>query len=281
MRRAIIGYNNRIDSATLSGGSWQAPLTNIQTRYLQEKARSTDASLSSTVIDVNLGEYRVINIVGITAHNFSVDAIYRLTAGETAGASDVYDSGWLEAWPAVYGTSELEWEDDNFWDGKLTQEEREGYNACIAVETAIVGAQYWRIEINDTGNPDGFVEIGRLFFGRVFEPEKGFEVGAEISWDDKSEINQTLQAVDIYNRIQKFRRATLIAPILTREQAYQQAFEMQRLSGTTEEVLLIGEAGNPAETPRQSFIGRFDRLNPIRASHYDICSTGFEIKELI
>ena len=71
MEKVVIGYKNRIDEAVLSGGSWQAPLTNIQTLRLAQKARSTNAVTSSTKMDIFLPKSRMVNILGVHAHNIS------------------------------------------------------------------------------------------------------------------------------------------------------------------------------------------------------------------
>lgn len=282
MKRVVLGYQNRIDSAVLSGGNWQAPLSNLQTRFLQQRARSTDVDLSSTIIGIDLQQDRPISMFAIAAHSISIDGKYRLTAGTAAGLSDLLDSGWLDVWPAVYATESLEWEDDNFWDGRLSEEDREGYNACIVLETPITRARYWRIEIDDTvSNTAGYIELGRVFLGRRFIPERSVEVGGELAWNDKSEITQSLQQVDIYNKIQMYRSATVSMPVLSQTDAMSGAFELMRTAGTTEEILFIGNADEPSEMLRQSFLGRFERLSPVKAAHYNLFATTFEIKELI
>lgn len=281
MKRAIIGYQNRIDEAALSGGSWQAPLVNIQNRELQVKARSTNLLPTSTLIDIDLGAYRVTSMLGVAAHNLSIDATYRVTAGSASGLSDVYDSGVIEAWPAAYATEELEWEDENFWDGKLSADERVGYNACLSLLPGVVGAQHFRIEIFDSANPAGYVELGRIFIGRKFEPARGFVVGASIGYVDESEVEASLQGVEYFREIQMHRVANLTAPVMNKNEAFSAVFEMQRKTGITKEVMIIGDPDDAAEQLRQSFIGRLQQVSPIVHTAYDLHSVGFEIKEII
>lgn len=88
MGRMGIGYPNRIDAATLSGGSWEAslPRDNLKTRYLSQVARSTDDALASTKFTADLGSDRVIRSVGLMSHNLSLAALVRVrarTAGDT------------------------------------------------------------------------------------------------------------------------------------------------------------------------------------------------------
>lgn len=37
--------------------------------------------------------------------------------------------------------------------------------------------RWWRWAFTDTSNPDGYIEIGRVFFGDVFTPERNFTLG--------------------------------------------------------------------------------------------------------
>ena len=57
MANIRIGWVNRSDAATLSGGDWEPtlPLANMQTRFGTEVARSTSADDGDTIIDVDFG----------------------------------------------------------------------------------------------------------------------------------------------------------------------------------------------------------------------------------
>ena len=281
MRRAVIGYKNRIDDATLSGGSWQAPIANIQNRRLAIKARSTNALEASTKFDIDFGAQQTIGIIGITGHNISLNGSWRITAGTAAGLSDRYDSGVVESFPAAYASMSLPFEAPNFWFGRLTEDERAEYTACNAIETPVVRAQYWRIEIFDASNAAGFIEIGRVFIGSKFETSKGFKVGATLGYNDSSQIMQSLQGVEYFSESPMARVATLTAPVMDKAEAFSGALEMIRQSGVTKEVMIIGDPDDAKEVLRQSFVGRLERLNPISQDAYDVNSLGLQIKEII
>jgi len=74
-----IGYGNLIDSATLSGGSWDAdfPLDNVKTRFLGQRARAAGTSVSFTV---TLGGATAIGAVAV-AGNLSPTATITVTCG--------------------------------------------------------------------------------------------------------------------------------------------------------------------------------------------------------
>ena len=133
MEKVRFGYRNRIDESTLTGGSWQAPLTNIQTLRLAQRARSLNATNSSTIINIEFDKEQLIEVFSLNAHNISVYGRVRIFAGSSLGATDLYDSGDLngsgeiEVWPPLFSTSSLHWKDYHFWSGKIGEETRKEY----------------------------------------------------------------------------------------------------------------------------------------------------------
>ena len=110
MANITIGYPNRIDAATLSGGSWETtlPRSNIQDRRLSKLARTTAAGASLTI---DLGSAKTVGILAIAAHNFSSAATIRLEGDDASGFSSLnYDSGTISAYPTGSSPQELlEW----------------------------------------------------------------------------------------------------------------------------------------------------------------------------
>jgi hypothetical protein len=51
-----------------------------------------------------------------------------------------------------------------------------------------VTAQFWKISFSDSGNTDGYIEVGRVFIARYFEPVYNFAFGWEIQVVDPSLI---------------------------------------------------------------------------------------------
>lgn len=180
-----IGWVNYGDTATLSAGSWAStlPLTNMQRRPLSRVARSSDATEASTKFRVNLGSSTpIVRKVGLWGHNITQTGNIRITAGTTAGASDVHDSGWLSVWPAL-APEDLEWEDPNWWFGTLSDSDVEGYPIRFLYDCGDnIQAQYWTVEISDTSNTDGYVEIGRLWMGPFWSPGINYSTGASLGW---------------------------------------------------------------------------------------------------
>ena len=193
MEKVRFGYRNRIDAATLSGGSWQAPLTNIQTLRLTQRARSTTTNSNDCLTNIEFDKERLIQVVSVNAHNISTDGYVRIFAGSAPGLNDLYDSGEVEVWPPMYSTLSLHWRDYHFWSGKIDEEARKEYQKnFIHICTASVKTKYWGIQVYDANNTDGYIEIGRLFMGRLFAPQFNVIYGAQIAWEDNSKIESSL-----------------------------------------------------------------------------------------
>ena len=288
MEKVRFGYRNRIDESTLTGGSWQAPLTNIQTLRLAQRARSLNAANSSTIINIEFGKDRLIEVFSLNAHNISVAGRVRISAGSSLGATDLYDSGELydssgiEVWPPLFSTLSLHWKDYHFWSGKTDEEMRKDhqYNFIHILKDS-VKTKYFRIEIFDKDNTDGYVEIGRIFAGRVFEPQFNVIYGAQIAWEDSSKIDQSLIGVEYASVTPMVRVANVSYDYSFRREALEGLYEIQRQSGTTQEVLFIGNSDDLGQMVRLSFLGRFRRIEPIKWHFMDLHSTGFEIKEIL
>jgi len=184
MSNTIIGYQNRIDAATFAAyGSWSTtlPLTNIKTRSLSRKARSTNAANSSTKLRFALNSARVIGSVAIVNHNMQKDATWRYRVySDSVYSTLVYDSGTINVWPLMpFGS--YEWEDSRFWDLQLSAEEIALFTKTLTyVPDTVASAQYYQIEFFDSTNTDGYVELGRIFVGSIYQPTLNMSLGASI-----------------------------------------------------------------------------------------------------
>ena len=298
MEKVRFGYSNRIDKSTLTGGSWQAPLTNIQTPRLAQRARSLNATNSSTIINIKFDKEQLIEVFSLHAHNISVDGRVRVFAGSSLGKTDLYDSGEIdlydsgeidlydsgeiEVWPPLFSTLSLHWKDYHFWSGKIGEETRKEYqHNFIHILKDSVKTKYFRVEIFDQSNTDGYVEIGRIFAGRVFEPQFNVIYGAQLAWEDSSKVDQSLIGVEYASVTPMVRVANVNYDYSFRREALEGLYEIQRRSGITQEVLFIGNSDDLGQMDRLSFLGRFRKIEPIKWHFMDLHSTGFEIKEIL
>lgn len=282
----MIGYPNRIDSPTaLSSGSWAAtlPLANLQSRVIGKVARSSDATVASTKFDINLGAAKNIRMLALVNHNCTLAATVRIRGATDAGfTAVVFDSGFVNVWPVVYSSDTLEWEDNNWWSGQYTDEQRAGYTATyVNVLSANTLAQYWRVEINDTTNAAGYVQIGRVFIGPAYQPTVNMAYGAGLGWETKTVAQEAIGGAEYFQRRTPYRVATIKLDWLPIDEALGNAFEIQRRAGLDAECFWVHDPDDTLHSLRRRFIGRLRTLSPIQYPYPNVNSAAFEIKELL
>jgi hypothetical protein len=281
----MLGFPNRIDDTTLSGGSWEAtlPLTNLQNRTLGKVARSTDTDEASTKFDIAQASDLNNRTIALVNHNMSLDATVRVYGSTVSDfATTVYDSGAIEVWPAVYSPSDLEWEDNNWWSGRYSAEEREGYTwAFVHVLPTNVNARYWRVVISDTTNAAGYVQIGRVFLGPVWQPEINMAYGVDLGWNTDTQIQKARSGAQYFDERNPQRNVNFAVNFMSLSQAMGRAFELQRRAGVSKEVLYIFDPADTQQALRRQFLGRLRELSPIEFPTYGVHNTGFSIEELL
>lgn len=286
MPNITLAWRNRTDEATLTGGSWLAglPLNNLKNRQVQKVARSADALAASTKFVTDFGQARSVGVVALIVHNIGAAGQVRICANSANNfAAPIYDSGWLDAWPAgVIPLDTLEWEDDNFWLGTMTQEQRAGYQSpFIHLLPAQQNLRYWQIEISDATNPAGYVQIGRLFMSQTWTSEFNYSYGSGLGYEDPTPIEVSLSEAEYFDVRSRSRLFQFNLDWLSSTEAYSNVLELQRLAGTSGEVLAIPDSSDAANFLRRSYVGRLKSLGQIKHDARGKYSAGFELKELL
>lgn len=281
----MMGFPNRCDAAVLSGGAWMAglPRANLQNRILGKVARSTDAAPASTIVNIDLGSAKNTRIVALANHNISLGGKYRLRGGaDNTFAATLVDTGWADVWPVVYPESTLEWEDENWWDGKYTEEQIAGYTTLLNIILAVpIVARYWRLEIDDADNAAGYVQAGRLFIGPAWQPQLNMVYGAGIGWQTGTDAQESLGGAEYFSRRTPYRVARFSLDWMSVDEGMATAFEMDRSAGIDREVLYVFDPNDTVHALRRQFLARLRALSPVEYPYFNITKKAYEIKELL
>jgi hypothetical protein len=282
----LIAYQNRTDEGTLSNGTWLStlPLVNLQNRLVQRVARSNGATLAATKFDMDFGAAKTIGVIALVVHNFSVGAKVRIQADDAADfATPTYNSGWVDVWPAgQIPQALLEWEEDNFWLGTLSANARAGYQSpFIHVPAAAQTYRYWRVEIDDTTNTDGYVHIGRLFMSATWTPTINYSYGAGLVYKDTTPIETSLSGAEYFDVRGKAREFSFTLEGLTNTEAYDIVLQLQRVAGISGEILQIPDMADTTRIPARSYVGRLVDLQPIGNPKPDRFNVQLNVRELI
>lgn len=244
-------------SATVSGGAWQAalPASNVCDPQIAKVARSTNALAASTRLQLDLGSARSMRAFALVNHNFSANAQWRVLLGTTSGASDVY-AGTLANWLHL-----------DFEAGLVAQGMEDGVylrngTPAIIILPGFYSARHVTVEISDTGNADGYVQIGRAFAGGGFIPTINAVYGLQDSWVDLSTAEFSEGGSLWGTARRRLRMVRLVLQALTTTEG-EQLHEMQRVLGTIDEVLYVPDIASQADMQRFGMLGTLSEMSAL------------------
>jgi hypothetical protein len=285
--RLLLVYPNRLTAASaLSGGAWSdaMPLENISDRQFSRAARSLNLDLMSTWFDVDLGRQRGIRGIAFLAHNFSFSARIRARGSNVPDFATTVVDQTFDAWPAAGGDwniDELEWENDNYWLGSYSPEDVEGQTAASPIIFATPRqARYWRFNIIDLQNADGFIDIGRLFIGDGFlQPRINYSWGAQEGYRTDTSMQKSLGGSKYFDRRESLRVIRFDLNHLDRDEA-RQALELMRRAGTDGEIFVIPDPSDQTYGPQRNFLGHLVQPGLLTQAAFGQNSIPVEIEEL-
>lgn len=281
MANIRIGWVNRSDAATLSGGDWEPtlPLANLQTRFGTEVARATSADEADTVIDVDFGSTpRGVREVVLTNHNISVAGYVTISAGTTLGGTDVLDGSPVAVWDTT-PTRDLLWEDPNWWTGQKSTDEVEGYPLPFFYDCgANLTARYWRIAISDENNGAGYVQIGRLWMGPVWSPERNAQYGARLRWEPQATEQRTDSGVLYFDEKPPI-RAFAFSLTVSDDEAFGTLLDLGRIAGNSRDVIVRPDADDLARGYKRNIRGRLREADWLEQAYFGFQKTAYVIEE--
>lgn len=255
----VMGYGDIGYDAFYSGGTWSGTLDEqmLNRQLITAVARTSDAT--ELVLDITLTVSQVIGVVGIINHNMSNIGTYQwLAYSDSNRLTNIYDSGVITA-----GT----------YYEHLT-------NKTTCDSTGDVSTSYWRLKINDASNPDGFHQIGRLFFGKRFYPGRNMDYGLKIGViDDSTDIISSPIGIEIFVDSPNKRTANFTFNQV--DYANGDGFiELGLRDGISGACLFEFDPANKSEGTR-TFICRQKALSPLDYLSYDINSFSVSLVEII
>ena len=293
MNNFLLAYDNVIDHCTVTASnSWVAtlPLNNVKTADLSEKARSVNDANFTITCNFSTIEDKLIGAVSVLEHNLSSAAKIVVRAYKSTVL--VYTSPLLYVWPYLH-------ENDSFWKtftftpqvitGTRLANERPAFHHVFPSNVSVDEVQ---IDIQDSTNPDTYIQLGRVFIGTLVKPDRNVNFGeVSINVIDNSEVQLTRSKSKKFHRLPKQRSASVVWSSINRQNAIGDLFTLQRYSGTTKEILFA--EGYPLEQNISgsiiydsqwfslTFIGNAAELNPLSYVNIDLYSNGIRIDEVI
>ncbi|MBN9529673.1 MAG: hypothetical protein J0H82_25935 [Alphaproteobacteria bacterium] len=292
MANVLLAGPNYVDATfftvSFSGGAWQAglPLTNLRDPQLAVVARSTNATLAATQFDVDLGTQRLVKALAIPFSNCSRSATYRIRSSTAAGsfvAPDlVTDSGWLDVYPIIYPWGTTLYGSASWWDGRMSPEEAAvSRMPIIQVFASPPIARYWRIEIADTSNPDGYIEIPRLVLAAGWQGSLNMAVGSGLGAETLTGSVRSLSGASFFDRREAARTAKIVFNFLPEDEAMASAFDLIRTIGIDQQLFFAWNPDDTVHRHRRSFLATLSQLASVESSTPDRFAASFELKEVM
>lgn len=286
MANVLLAWPNRIDTTlSLYGGNYSPnlPLSNAKNRVIAKKARTVDTAEASSFFIATFPEGRPVNVVAIAGHNFTTQATFRVRLYSEASLTTlIYDSGYVNVWPALYSTNELEWEYNNWWEGTITDTDRQNYTPlAFNINTGLYLALGMRVDIKDTSNPYGYLEFGRVFIGESFQPSINMQYGASISHEISTSTELTLSNNEYFDVRTPRRTASFQLAALDKTEAVAKTYTMQRQQGIHGEIFFSYDPDVSQEMYVITFLGRLQSIDPISQPYVDRFSTGINLIEIL
>ncbi len=130
-------------------------------------------------------------------------------------SSPVYDSGTIPAWEIIYTSSEIQTGLlSEFFPGGLPPPETipwlQGLVRCVYLPSEVSG-RYIRVDLNDSGNPAGYLEVSWVYAGRVLEVSPNIAYGWKVWREEVSREPQSASGQKWMARV--YRRAHVTATL--------------------------------------------------------------------
>lgn len=179
----------------------------------------------------------------------------------------VYDSGWLDVWPAVYPPGSLPADDPRMVTGKYSAEEALDIN--IGFTLVLSPPQIWKylnVQLSDAGNADGHVDLARLAVCGAYQPSLNFIEGAKIDLSTASSREESDGGAAIFDEKPQRRTAafTLEGP---EDEMLVNTFDFKRRVGITKQFMWVWDGADTYHMPRRSWLAVLKELSGLEAPY--------------
>lgn len=201
--------------------------------------------------------------------------------GDYWGAEPTRVVDWEEVWKDAYQFGDLLFGDDSFFDLQVSDEDAVDYlYPYIDVAEAPFIGRFWQFKIDNTTNPDGYIELNRVYIAPGWQPSLNLSYGAGIGWVTDAQIVESLGGVEFIHESSKGREIRGTLDNLPEDEGLQYPFEIDRRSGLSKQVMFIFNPDDTIHLHRRSFLGRFKLLSQLEFPVFSRTSKGVEIKEV-
>lgn len=257
------------DAATLTGSPVAAtlPLSNLKRQAIGAVARFLTPA--GAYIQIDLGSTpQAIDLIALLGHNASVSGAVQIRGADSiADLTDnpAYDSGVLRMRSNVVAP-------DYNDVGSLAR------NHCLHQLDAPATLRYWRIDMSDSAMQ--YLDVGRLYVSKVFQPDVNMDYGLQEGYIDPSSIRRTVGGrVSMLER-PKYRFVEFTLSFASEAEMFGALFEIDRLRGATRDVLFVHDYDNKPLIQKRTVYGHMATLNPVTHPYFQLFEKTIRIEQI-
>ena len=254
------------DAAVITAGSQLAslPVTNLQTDQPSEVWR-TDG-LDNAWVEADFGAATQINLASMLYTNLTSAATIQLRAAATQAA--------LTAGPAYDSTAITAWLETSLGDWPFI-------HSYIWLGAAPQSYRWWRIDLVDAANPDGYIQAGRLIVDDGLQAARNLQNGWSVTYVDPSPHHRATNGALWATPRDGARLISYAHGFLTEDEMYDKFFDVDRTRGTKKSVLVIRDPDALKHGHKQMVYGLVNRVRPIRSLGHVNYAKKIEIEEML
>ena len=274
MAAPFFGRFATFDAATIDSKSDEVatlPVSNLQ-NIQPGKVWRADSGLDKVWVVLDLGSAVAVNLVGLLATNVSSAATLRVMADATLatvqGAAPIgpfgYDSGTINATPKR--DLPADW----------------GPGPVLHFPSTAQTFRYWRIELHDSGNADGYVQAGRGIIDAAWQPARNVQHGWSWRTSDESPRVTSVGGQTFFDVRAKRRFQEGDLKFLDGSDMFDAGAELMRGLGTSHDVVLVADPSlSGRRLAQQTIHGVFEDLEPVVNRVADVYDWRFRIREIL
>lgn len=266
--------------ATVAGTTWSTTLTldNLKNKLRTKVARTSTASLATAQkFDITYTTATTIQMLAILNHNMTQNATVTLSFSNVAlGGYELGQALNVPVWPTWFPSETPSgWANESYWSGITSPD------FWHVLATKIV-AKYIRVEITDTANAAGYIELGRCFTANVLQPEINMDYGADMKWVQNADKVSSLGDVDWFNIKSNKREIAFTLGTMSIAEGMVMVFDQQRRLGLEGELFFIFDPDDTCGLYKsRAMLCRMGAVDALKYPFFDRTSASYQLTEVV
>ncbi|MCG8670216.1 MAG: hypothetical protein MI867_12435 [Pseudomonadales bacterium] len=197
----------------------------------------------------------------------------------------VVDTGSLDVWEVIYEQYTLYYGHPSLADGKIEPHNLPNRRSPIVYINSTDGvvdiARYWRLDIADTSNADGYIELSRAFFCPGYEATKAIKYNMSIGRFSNSTLSKSKGGANIPNDQRGGKKFVIGIDNIPESEGMGIIYDMVEDADVTKQIFFVMNKKDTVHKHRRMFTARLKKLDPLTIPFFEKMDAVFEVEEVV